>query len=305
MNPVLAGDFPDPFILRTDDGYLAYATTDGFNEIQVAKSLDLVTWDHLGDALPELPGYIGGDTWAPEVAHIGERYVMYYTGRSIQSIRPTGGTAQCIAVATASSPEGPFVDDGEQPFICQEALGGSIDASPFQDRDGTWHLLWKNDGNCCGIPTRIWLQGLGPDGLSLVGQAVDLGIRQDRAWEGILIEAPSLLENDGRYHLFFSANAWDTGGYAVGYATSTELGGPYEDADENPILTSADAAAGPGGQAFVLDDQGDLWMAYHAWHVDSVGYATGGVRAMWIDEVTFEAGRPIVDGPDSGLQAPP
>src|SRR5207253_6993000 len=36
VNPVIADDFPDPFILETDDGYFAYATTDGAQNLQLA-----------------------------------------------------------------------------------------------------------------------------------------------------------------------------------------------------------------------------------------------------------------------------
>ena len=56
-NPVIDSDFPDPAILRAKDGfYYVYATQterDGkWINLQVARSRDLVAWEHLGDALP-------------------------------------------------------------------------------------------------------------------------------------------------------------------------------------------------------------------------------------------------------------
>lgn len=55
---VLREDFPDPFLLATADGYLAYATNSpkrGVN-VQMAQSPDLKTWRLLGrDAMPMLP----------------------------------------------------------------------------------------------------------------------------------------------------------------------------------------------------------------------------------------------------------
>src|SRR6478672_6429581 len=59
-NPVLDADFPDPAVILAPDGYYyAYATQtlrEGhWINIQVARSADLVHWDHLGDALPEKP----------------------------------------------------------------------------------------------------------------------------------------------------------------------------------------------------------------------------------------------------------
>src|SRR5215212_3523101 len=57
VNPVLNGDFPDPAVIEAPDGYYyAYATQtlrDGkWINVQVARSPDLVHWQHLGDAFP-------------------------------------------------------------------------------------------------------------------------------------------------------------------------------------------------------------------------------------------------------------
>src|SRR5258708_5213988 len=60
VNPVIDADFPDPAVILAPDGYYyAYATQtlsgDRWINIQVARSTDLVHWEHLGDALPEKP----------------------------------------------------------------------------------------------------------------------------------------------------------------------------------------------------------------------------------------------------------
>ncbi len=303
MNPVLDGDFPDPFILHADDGYWAYATTDATSNIQVAHSTDLVHWQRADDALPDLPLWqpsSRGYTWAPEVYRIGGRYVMYYTARFAEAGK------QCISTAEADRPQGPFVDKRGKPLLCQLELGGSIDATRFVDQDGASYLVWKNDGNCCGMPTELWAQPLSEDGLTLTGRATKLGLRNDEPWEGSVIEAPTLLLHDGIYYLFFSANDYASIDYAVGYATSKKVLGPYTDAPENPILaTGKSNAIGPGHQAIIQGPQGQLWMAYHAWHPDAVGPSVGGVRSMWLDKVTFENGKPIVHGPTESPQAVP
>ena len=73
-NPVLDTDFPDPAVLKAADGtYYAYATQaerDGkMVNIQVARSSDLVSWQHLGDALPTKASWAAKtqDYWAPHV----------------------------------------------------------------------------------------------------------------------------------------------------------------------------------------------------------------------------------------------
>jgi beta-xylosidase len=236
---------------------------------------------------------------------------MYYTTPAVDIPRPDGKPSQCLSVAMADTPEGPFVDASDAPLVCQPELGGSIDGSYFMDEDGTQYFVWKNDGNCCSQPTNFWLQPLTEDGTAVTGEPVKLeGLDNDDAWEGRVIESPQLLLQDGRYYMFYSGNDFASVRYAVGYATADAIEGPYTDAEENPILsTDFDSAielglAGPGHQAVFTDDDGDLWMAYHAWPNDAIG-DDGVGRHLWLDELVFEDGRPIVDGPDVGPQAIP
>lgn len=310
-NPVIGRNFPDPHVIRADEQYYAYSTTSANINIRYARSPDLVGWEIAGEALPELARWSGlttiinptphKATWAPAVSPIGERYVMYYTTPAVEMARPDRKPSQCIGVATSASPDGPFVDDSDGPIVCQPELGGSIDATHFADDDGTQYLLWKNDGNCCGIPTQFFIQELSEDGLELVGEPTDMGVKVDVLWERSIIEAPTLWKHQDQYYLFYSGNEYWSVDYAVGYATSSDVLGPYRDAPENPILRTKPPAAGPGHQSIVEDDDGDLWMTYHAWEYPYIGYPQGR-RAMWIDELVLEDGKARVLGPDAGPQ---
>ena len=301
-NPVLDKNFADPFVLEVDGTYYAYATGDLTWNIQVSTSPDLVDWSSTREALPKLPLWqprSKGLTWAPEVIRTDAGFVMHYTTRDVQAGK------QCLSVAVAEAPTGPFVDESEGPLVCQTELGGSIDSTPFRDEDGSLWLVWKNDGNCCGMRTRFFIAPLDDLGTSLTGEPVDLGMDNDRPWERHVIEAPTVWREGDTYYLFYSANDYGSPNYAVGYATSDDLDGPYTDAEENPILVSAGDAAGPGHQSLIVDDDGELWMAYHAWDKDLVGDSVGGHRSLWLDRVTFEDGRPVVHGPTSGPQPAP
>jgi len=308
INPVIDRNFADPFVLEVDGTYYAYATGNLTYNIQVSTSTDLVQWERVREALPRLPLWqptSKGLTWAPEVTETDEGFVMHYTGRDVQA-----GT-QCLGVAIADDPAGPYVDESKEPLLCQHDLGGSIDSSPFLDADGTRYLLWKSDGNCCGIPVRMFISELSEDAATLVGEATDLGLAVDAPWERNLIEAPTLLLRDGTYYLFFSANDYGSRNYAAGYATSAKVRGPFVDAEENPILSTdipvgtGGLPAGPGHQSIVADGAGDLWIVYHAWDSGLIGDSIGGRRALWIDELVFEDGRPVVQGPDVGPQPAP
>ena len=59
-----------------------------------------------------------------------------FFSRTTRSTSPASGQ-ECISVATASRPQGPFTDKSTAPLECQKSLGGSIDPASFIDTDGT------------------------------------------------------------------------------------------------------------------------------------------------------------------------
>jgi arabinan endo-1,5-alpha-L-arabinosidase len=284
-NPVLDQNFADPEILAASDGYLAYATNGAGRKVQIAFSPDLAHWTIRKDALPRLPRWaVIGWTWAPQVIGVGGSYVMYFTARS----RNTGD--QCIGTATSTAPEGPFKAASDAPLVCQGAEGGSIDPAAFHDGDGSLHLVWKSDGNSRKLDTFIYLQALSPDGLTLIGPLKRL-IRQDLSWEGDLVEAPTLWKHEGRYFLFYSANAYSDARYAIGYAVADRIDGPYRKSPA-PLLASIRVGGvdyvGPGGQTIVTDRTGQDWIGFHSWSADHSR------RAMNIAPLDWKGGKPVV-----------
>ena len=302
-NPVIDADFADPHVVRAGSRWYAFATgVVGETNIQVARSSDLVRWETLGEALPDRPPWQPlemGLTWAPEVLAVGDRWVMHYTARDDAS------GLQCLTTAVAEAPGGPYVDDSRAPLVCQQDQGGSIDSHPFQDVDGRRWLFWKNDGNARGVDSRIWVQELGADGRSLLGDPVDTGLRQSAPWHGALVEAPTVLRTEAGYLMLYSANNYDTADYAMGWASAEQVTGPYTDRSPEPWVTGRGAAAGPGGQSVVTAANGRQWLAYHAWDPGRVGYGSGGRRAMWLDRLELVDGRPVLLGPTSTEQPAP
>ncbi|MGZ3181403.1 MAG: glycoside hydrolase family 43 protein [Telluria sp.] len=293
--PSSLGDFPDPFVLAEQGApYYAYATNAQGKHVQLARSTDLHAWSALPDAMPALASWINASSpnvWAPEVAHIGTSYVLYYTAHDAASGR------QCVGAAVAAAPTGPFVDKASAPLVCQAAEGGTIDPSPLAV-GGKLYLYFKSDGNCCHLPTRIYAQELSADGLAVTGSPVAL-LANERAWEGAVIEAPTMFVKDGRYLLFYSGNDYSGPTYATGYASCTGPLGPCTPAADSPILTSRLATEpkliGPGHQdVFQVGDQ--TWIAYHAWEELPSG-TQGTRRFLYIDKLDWVDGRPVVRGP--------
>ena len=280
-NPVYPGDFADPFVLRLDSVFYAYATNRGSSNVPTLRSLDLVSWLPVGDAMPRLPDWAASGrslTWAPAVVELDGRFVLFYTARDRKSDR------QCIGRAESASPSGPFVDGRSSPFVCQTDLGGSIDASVVRDSAGEPYLLWKNDGNCCAKPVTLWSQRLSRDGTALLGEPAAL-LNRDLLWEGPLIEAPTMWREAGSWHLLYSANMWNTERYGVGYAVCESPVGPCRKIGQKPVLASDGETAGPGGAEVFSDREGRTWVAYHGWSAPVVGYSRGGVRSLRIDRV--------------------
>jgi GH43 family beta-xylosidase len=192
-------------------------------------------------------------------------------------------------VATADAPEGPFEIVGKEMLVCPEDEGGAIDASTFLDEDGTRYLLWKNDGNCCGLDTWLTIAPLSEDGLSLAGEPTRL-VKQDQPWEGNLVEAPTLVERDGTYVLMYSANDFGSEAYAIGYATADAPTGPFTKADEPLFTTDASDGryVGPGGQDVVTTPDGSDRLVFHSW---DEAFLQRGVNVLPLD---WEDGRPVI-----------
>lgn len=226
-NPALAGDYPDPSVIRVGEDYWATATSSEWApEFPILHSRDLVNWEIVGAVFKKRPQWSVGNYWAPEIAQDKGRFFIYYVGRKKNG-------PLCVAVATATKPAGPYTDRG--PLVCQEA--GSIDAMPIRDENGELYMVWKEDGNSRNLPTPLWAQKLSPDGTKLVGKPQEV-LRNDASWEAHLVEGPFIMRRNDWFYMFYSGNACcgRECNYAMGVARSRKLLGPWEKNPANPIL---------------------------------------------------------------------
>src|SRR3546814_19613228 len=91
INPVLAGDRPDPTVVKIGDTYYASATSNEWSPLfPIFRSDDLVNWELVTYVFPEgAPGWARNNFWAPELAYDEEqgKIYVYYTARNKETGR--------------------------------------------------------------------------------------------------------------------------------------------------------------------------------------------------------------------------
>jgi arabinan endo-1,5-alpha-L-arabinosidase len=317
-NPVLDTDFPDPAVIRAEDGtYWVYATQSAgeggaMRNIQMARSTDLVRWELVGDALPEKPAWASKtqDFWAPHVHRADRRYYLYYSARPDAALTDQS-RGLCLAVATADRPEGPFRDTG-RPLQCGD---GFVNIDPFTYDDpatGKRLFYW---GSGFG-PIKV--QELAPDRISFAPGSKPIDLIHPIPTENPsdyrrLIEGAWIVKRDGWYYLFYSGDncCGPKAHYAVMVARSRSATGPFEspEAPAHIILEQKGRWGVTGHNSVVRDASGTDWMLYHA--VDARrprSRPTDEIntrRIMLIDRIVWENGWPRVAGPTDGPQPAP
>lgn len=252
----IPGDFADPSIIRSGDTYYAIGTSSEWGpHFPIFKSTNLADWEQTGFLFEETPSWAKSSFWAPEYYYHNDTYYVYYTAK-----RKSDGVS-CIGVATSKFPDRGFKDHG----ILIEYGKEAIDAFVFND-DGQLYITWKAYG-LDKRPIEILGSKLSDDGLSLTGESFSL--LKDK--QGVGIEGQSILKQGQYYYLFYSAGACCgiNCNYHVRVARATTLKGPYEEDDNNPILTDRDGWECPGHGTFVRNNKGKTLYIYHAYNKTS------------------------------------
>jgi beta-xylosidase len=314
-NPVLAGNFPDPFVLKHGKRYYAFGTTgrgrtkDG-RVFTLLQSENLVDWRPLGGALLPPAGSEEFDFWAPEVVEHNGTFYMYYS-RGGGAIGATVGHR--LHVATSARPEGPYTEVAALPVPDSQF---TIDAHAFKDTDGQWYLFYArdftdtDDGYYPGT-------GLVVDRLTSMTQLANAPrtvLRARHSWtlfeanrlmplygnrtfaQWHTLEGPFVRRHEGKYYCFFSGANFLTDRYGVDYCVADQVMGPYVDSGSDAgarVLHSVPGhVRGPGHHSHTLSPDGRTeYLVYHAWN------AAMTERELCIDPLAWTADGPRCLGP--------
>jgi xylan 1,4-beta-xylosidase len=242
LNPIFAGDYPDPSILRDgSDYYIVHSSFDYYPGLLIWHSKDLINWVPVTNALHK---YVGS-VWAPDLVKYKNKYYIYF---------PANNTNY---VVTADSINGPWSD----PINLKV---GNIDPSHFIDAEGKRYLYFSSGGY---VP-------LSDDGLSVTGEFKYTygGWTIPREWtiECFCMEGPKLVKRADYYYLTVAEGG--TAGPATSHmvisARSKSPLGPWENSPYNPIVrtkVSSEKWWSKGHATLFEDATGKWWMVFHGY----------------------------------------
>ena len=244
------------------------------------------------------------DLWAPSVMYANGKYYQYYSIPIYDTPSVAGtnkGAEAVIALATSSSPGGPWTDAGQIIASCGTTTGcttgfNAIDPAPFIDGSGKWWLSFGSwsDG--------IHMLQLDPTtGLRLASNTTIYNIAARAAGEEGSFIFPWTVGGTLYYYYFAPINtccAGTTSTYRIIVGRSTSPTGPFLDrggidlmsGGGTILLSSHGQYYGPGGQS-VLNVSGTPWLVYHYYDGNANGAPKLGLNALSFDS----SGWPIVN----------
>ena len=245
LNPIMAGDHPDPSVLRDgDDYYMTFSSFDAYPGLVIWHSRDLVNWEPIGPALVTNVGSV----WAPDLVKHGGRYYIYFPGI---------GSYRSNYVIWADNIRGPWSEPIDLKI-------GRIDPGHAVGPDGKRYLFLSGG----------WLVQLAQDGLSVAGEPRKIydGWKYPDDWvvEAFAQEGPKILQRGPYYYMVLAegGTAGPPTGHMIVAARSTSIEGPWENSPYNPIVrtTSRDEPWWSKGHGTLVQARDGTWfIVYHAY----------------------------------------
>jgi xylan 1,4-beta-xylosidase len=242
MNPIFAGDYPDPSILRDGDTYyMVHSSFEYYPGLLIWKSTDLINWTPVTHALHK---YIGS-VWAPDIVKFKNKYYIYFPANDKNF------------VVEASSIDGTWSNPVELKVE-------GIDPGHFTDENGKRYLYFSSGG---------YVQ-LSDDGLSVVGEVkhayAGWPIPKDWSIELFALEGPKMAKRGEYYYLTVAEGG--TAGPATGHmiisARSKSPFGPWENSPFNPLVRTVSKTErwwSKGHGTLLEDSKGSWWIVFHAY----------------------------------------
>ncbi|HEX8462458.1 MAG TPA: glycoside hydrolase family 43 protein [Segetibacter sp.] len=270
-NPILAGFYPDPSIVRVgSDYYLVNSTFAYFPGIPVLHSKDLVNWTTIGHVITRTAQMdftgrgVSRAIFAPTI--------RYHNGLFYVTCTLIDGKGNFVV--TAKNPAGPWSNPTWLPI-------DGIDPSLFFDDNGKCYITYNsnppdNKSLYDGHRT-IRMNEFDYTNMKIIGDNKILvnggtDILKKPSW----IEGPHIVKNFGYYYLI-SAEGGTGAAHSVVAFRSKNIDGPYLSYENNPILTQRDVK---GERKYSITSTG---------HADLLQLPDGTWQAVFLGTRPYEA----------------
>lgn len=295
VNPILAGFYPDPSIVKVEkDYYLVNSTFSYFPGIPVFHSTDLKTWKQIGNVIdrPSQMDFMGDRVtrglFAPAINY--HNGLFYLTCTQIDH--------KGNFVVTAKNPAGPWSDPVWLPSV------RGIDPSLFFDKDKTY-IVYNGDAPddkplYSGHRT-IRIYEFDPVKLSIGGEnkiLVNGGV--DISKKPVWIEGPHLMKV-GKWYYLYAAEGGTSVNHSEVVFRSKAATGPYVPYEHNPILSQRDLPedrknpiTSAGHAEFVLGPDGKTYAIFLAVRPYEGDYYNTG-RETFIAPVEWKDEWPVIN----------
>jgi xylan 1,4-beta-xylosidase len=242
FNPIFAGDYPDPSILRDGDTYyIVHSSFEYYPGLLIWKSKDLINWTPDANALYK---YVGS-VWAPDLIKYKNKYYIYFSANNE------------IYVVTADSMNGAWSDPIDLKI-------NNIDPGHVADENGKRYLYFSNGGY---VP-------LSDDGFCVIGEMNHVydgwSIPRDWTIECFCLEGPKIAKRGNYFYLTVAEGG--TAGPATSHmiisARSKTPFGPWENSPYNPIERTLDNSErwwSKGHGTLFEDIKGNWWLVFHGY----------------------------------------
>lgn len=255
LNPLFAGDHPDPTILRDgDDYFLTFSTFEVYPGLIIWHSRDLINWKPIGPALHRPLGSV----FAVDLVKVDNRFYIYI---------PVAPTAEGEYVGNLVDTFVIWTDDifsGEWSEPIQLHIPGPIDPGHAIGEDGRRYLFMS-----AAKRVRLSLDGLSTDGEMEVAYT-PWRYPDDWIVEGFSLEGPKFLKR-GEFFYLVSAIGGTAGpatGHMVTVSRSHSINGPWEHHPGNPIVRTWDKGEAwwSRGHATIFEGpNSQWWIIYHGY----------------------------------------
>ncbi|MFT4091388.1 MAG: family 43 glycosylhydrolase [Asticcacaulis sp.] len=248
LNPLIAGDHPDPTILKDGENYyMTFSSFYSYPGLIIWHSTDLVNWAPIGPSLFKSLGTI----WAVDLCKHNGRYFIYIPAA------PDGKPWSIYAI-WADDISGPWSDPVDL------HISDCIDPGHIVGEDGKRYLFVN------GIrKIRLTDDGLATDGLMEAAYSPWI-YPDDWITENFAPEGPKLLRRGDYFYLVTAVGgtAGPVTGHMVIAARSKSVHGPWEHCPHNPLIRSlsTDEPWWSRGHATLIEGPaGDWWTVYHGY----------------------------------------